>query len=422
VSDGEKLDGMLAEMGYIFLDGPEGADLVLYNTCAVRENAEDRIFGNVGALKKAKAENPDMILALCGCMVQQEHIAGIIKKSYPYVDMLFGPSALADFPRLLWERLDRGGRIYDISDPTGDIAEDLPVRRDGAVKAWVPIMYGCDNFCAYCVVPYVRGRERSRDHSRVIGEVEGLLAEGYKEITLLGQNVNSYRSGDVDFVELLRLIDGLPGKFRVRFMTSHPKDCSKSLIDLIAASGHLVKHIHLPVQSGSNRVLELMNRKYTREKYLDIIAYAKERIHGVTFTSDIIIGFPGEVYSDVLDTISLIREVGYQSLFTFMYSKRVGTKAAGMDDTTPEADKKRRFQELLDIQNEITRESYAACVGKTLEVLTEGPGREDGLITGRTESNMIVNLAAPEDMIGRFVKARITGAHGWALTGEIESV
>lgn len=420
VADGEKLDGMLAEMGYAFTGGTRGADLVLYNTCAVRENAEDRIFGNVGALKHEKAQNPELVVGLCGCMVQQEHMAEKFRKSYPYVDLLFGPSALHKFPELLWRRLEQGGKVYEILDATGEIAEDLPVRRMGKVKAFVPIMYGCDNFCSYCVVPYVRGRERSRDHGRVLAEIADLIREGYKDITLLGQNVNSYHSGDVDFVNLLRMANGLPGDFRLRFMTSHPKDCSRELIDAIADCDKVAKYLHLPVQSGSDRVLAQMNRRYTVESYREKIRYARERIPGIALTSDIIVGFPGETYEDVKATIALIEEVGYQSLFTFVYSKRQGTRAAAMEDPVSPEEKGQWFRELLNIQNEISKQQYEGQVGKVIKVLADGPGKSgEGWLTGRSDSNMIVDFQAPAGLDGSFVKVKITEALHWALAGEL---
>jgi tRNA-2-methylthio-N6-dimethylallyladenosine synthase len=332
---------------------------------------------------------------------------------------LFGPSALPRFPELLWRKLDEGGRVYEILDATGEIAEDLPVRREGIIKAFLPIMYGCNNFCTYCVVPLVRGRERSRDHEKVLAEALELIENGYKDITLLGQNVNSYHSGDVDFVELLRRLDNLPGQFRLRFMTSHPKDCTEALIDVMAVCDKVVNHLHLPVQSGSNRILALMNRRYTVEQYRSIIAYAKRKIPGITFTSDVIVGFPGETYEDVCATMALIREVGYQSLFTFLYSKRVGTRAADMPDTATAEEKGAWFRELLELQNTISAEQYATFVGKTLEVLVDDKGREEGELSGRTASNIIVKFSGDEGLVGSFVPVKITEALHWAVAGEI---
>ena len=333
VSDGEKIKGMLADMGYGFSNSADGADLVLFNTCAVRENAEDRVFGNLGALKHNKKQNPDMLIGVCGCMVQQEHITERIRKSFPYVDMVFGTHVLHTLPQIIYEAMTTHKRQISIPQMDGVIAEGIPLRRESALKASVPIMYGCNNFCTYCIVPYVRGRERSRDPEDILAEVRQLVENGCKEVLLLGQNVNSYGRGtDVNFPELLRRINDIPGEFRICYMSSHPKDATRELIDTIAECGKVTRHFHLPVQSGSNRILKLMNRSYTREHYLELINYAKERIPDVALTSDIIVGFPGETYEDFQDTLSLIREVKYDSLFTFIYSPRKGTKAAEMPD------------------------------------------------------------------------------------------
>ena len=350
VSDGEKIQGMLALMGYGFTADPKGADLVIYNTCAVRENAEDRVFGNVGALKHAKQKDPQMLIGLCGCMMQQQHIAQRVKKSFPYVDLVFGTHVLHELPENLYEALTSGHRVFDVAESDGVLAENLPVKRDGTLKAWVPIMYGCNNFCTYCIVPYVRGRERSREPACILEEIRGLLAEGYKEITLLGQNVNSYGKGlaePINFAELLRRINALEGEFRIRFMTSHPKDATHELIDTMASCAKVCNHLHLPVQSGSNRILAQMNRHYTRESYLELVSYAREKMPDLSLTSDIIVGFPGETAEDFQETLSLIREVQYDSLFTFIYSKRVGTKAAAMEDPISDTEKSAHFQELF---------------------------------------------------------------------------
>lgn len=427
VSDGEKIKGMLALMGYGFTDSIDGADLVLYNTCAVRENAEDRVFGNVGALKHHKRRNPQMIIALCGCMMQQPHIVERLKKSFPYVDLIFGTHVIHQLPENLYHALTDGKRVFAIPDSEGVIAEDLPIQRDGDIKAWIPIMYGCNNFCTYCIVPYVRGRERSREPQLIIDEIKGLVEQGYKEFTLLGQNVNSYGKGlaeEINFSELLRRINAIPGDFRIRFMTSHPKDATKELIDTMASCEKVCNHLHLPVQSGSDRVLTLMNRHYDREAYLKLINYAKEKIPDISFTSDIIVGFPTETEEDFKDTLSLIKEVEYDSLFTFIYSKRVGTKAAEMEDPTSDEEKSDRFNRLLDLQKEIGQDKYDKYVGKTLRVLVDGIGKTgDGYLTGRTENYVIVDFKAdPEkDLMGQFVNVKITKALNWALLGEIES-
>ena len=354
VSDGEKIKGMLAMMGYGFSDSADGADLVLFNTCAVRENAEDRVFGNLGALKHNKKLKPDMLIGVCGCMVQQEHITERIKKSFPYVDMVFGTHVLHTLPQLIYEALTTHKRQISIPQMDGVIAEGIPLRRESKLKASIPIMYGCNNFCTYCIVPYVRGRERSRDPEEIVREAEQLVADGYKELLLLGQNVNSYGRGtDVDFPELLRRINAIPGEFKISYMSSHPKDATHELIDTIAECEKVTRHFHLPVQSGSSHILKLMNRSYTREHYLELINYAKEHIPDVALTSDIIVGFPGETYEDFQETLSLIREVKYDSLFTFIYSPRKGTKAAEMPDPISQEEKGRWFRELLEVQGEI---------------------------------------------------------------------
>ncbi len=420
VSDSEKISGMLGEMGYTFTQDPEEASLILYNTCAVRENAEDRIFGNTGALKHVKRRNPHLIVGLCGCMMQQPHIANKIKTSYPHVDICFGPHALPEFPRLLWEAIDGKGRVFALEDQGVDVVEGLPVRRDGDIKAWIPIMYGCDNFCTYCVVPFVRGRERSREPELIINEVRELVQQGYREFTLLGQNVNSYGKTleqPITFAALLQQLCEIPGEFRIRFMTSHPKDCTKELIDTIAKNPKLCSHIHLPVQSGSDRVLSAMNRRYTADQYLSLIDYAKQTIPGVTFTSDIIVGFPGETREDFVQTLDLVRKVGYQSLFTFIYSKRVGTKAAEMEDPVSKEEKHHWFQELLDLQEEIGGAQYNSFVGQTIQVLAEGPGKKEGTLTGRSEGGIIVEFTGSQHCVGKFVDVKIDKSMGWALYG-----
>ena len=423
ISDGEKLKGMLMLMGYGFTEEIEQADLVLYNTCAIRENAEDRVFGNVGALKHNKRRNPEMLVALCGCMMQQEHIVQRLKKSYPYVDLIFGTHVVHQLPENLYLAMTGEKRVFSTPDSDGVIAEELPVRRDGKLKAWIPIMYGCNNFCTYCIVPYVRGRERSRELDAILQEIRDLIAEGYKEITLLGQNVNSYGKGleqEINFASLLRQINDIPGQFRIRFMTSHPKDATRELIDVMRDCEKVCAHLHLPVQSGSNRILNLMNRHYNRDSYLELVNYAKEQIPQISFTSDIIVGFPGETESDFQDTLSLIREVEYDSLFTFIYSKRVGTKAAQMEDLTTDAEKSDRFQRLLELQREIGEQRYQAYLGRTVQVLAEGKGRTgEAYLNGRTDNNIIVDFKAPESLIGQFVSVKITKALNWALLGEV---
>lgn len=421
VSDSEKLDGMLEQMGFGFTDKPENADIVLYNTCAVRENAENRVFGNVGALKALKRKNPDMVIAVCGCMVQQEHIAARMKQRFPYVDLIFGTHVLHKFPGMLYSIYEKRNRIVCIPDSDGVVAEGLPVRRTSRFKASVPIMYGCNNFCTFCIVPKVRGRERSRAPEEIINEAKGLLESGCKEILLLGQNVNSYGNGSgTDFTGLLRELDRLDGELMISFMTSHPKDCSHELIDVIADSRHISHHLHLPVQSGSDRILKLMNRHYDTAKYLELADYARSKIPDIQLTTDIIVGFPGETREDFEMTLDLMRRVKFDSAFTFIYSRREGTKAAEMDDPVTDEEKGRWFKELLDLQGAIGEKAYEKYVGRTLRVLCEGRGRTDeSLLTGRSRQNIIVDLAGGEELLGSFVDVKITKALPWALVGEV---
>ena len=422
-SDTEKLKGMLARMGYGFTDRPEEARLVLFNTCAVRENAEDRVLGNVGALKACKAANPGLVIALCGCMMQQPHMAEKVKKSYPYVDLVFGTHVTHMFPELLYTCLSERKRVFNLSEENAPMAEGLPILRDNDLKAWLPIMNGCDNFCSYCIVPYVRGREKSRPSKEIIREATELVEAGYKEISLLGQNVNSYGKGleePINFAGLLYQVNAIPGDFRIRFMTSHPKDCTRELMDAIAACEKVCNHIHLPVQCGSNRVLREMNRRYTVEEYLELAAYAHQKMPDVTFTSDIIVGFPGESYDEFQDTLELVRKMRYSALYTFIYSPRSGTRAAQMPDPISGEEKGRWFQELLDLQEKIGLEEHEAMVGGVYRVLVDGVGKTgEGYLTGRTESNVIVDFKAPKEIIGQFVQVRVTKARNWLVLGEL---
>ncbi len=422
VSDGERIKGMLENMGFAFTDSPEGADLVLYNTCAIREHAEDRVFGNLGALKPLKKQNPDMIIALCGCMMQQEHIAARIRQSFPYVNLVFGTHVIYKFPELMYRTLCGKKRVFDITASDGNIAEGMPVHRDGAFKAWLPIMYGCNNFCSYCIVPYVRGRERSRRFEDIVREAECLVGQGYKEITLLGQNVNSYNrelGEESRFPALLRAINAIEGDFIIRFMTSHPKDCTKELIDAMADCEKVAKHLHLPVQSGNNRVLKDMNRVYTREGYLSLIEYAYEKMPSLSITSDIIVGFPGETYEEFCDTLSLIEKVKYTSLYTFIFSPRKGTKAASMPDPVSREEKGRWFKELTDAQEKIAGERTALMKGKTYRVLCEEKAKRPGFISGRTEGNIIIEFPADENVIGSFRLVKVTECKTWVVDGEL---
>lgn len=422
ISDGEHIKGMLAQMGYGFTDSPEQADFVLYNTCAVRENAEDRVFGNVGELVHCKRRRPDMVIALCGCMTQQEHIAAKVKKSYPHVDLVFGTHVTHTLPQLLHSVLVSGRRTFDLSEDKGIIVEGLPVCRDGEIKAWLPIMQGCDNFCTYCIVPHVRGREKSRESRYILQEARELVAAGYKEITLLGQNVNSYGKGleeNINFAGLLRQLNEIEGDFRLRFMTSHPKDCTRELIDAIAACGKVCNHIHLPVQCGSNRVLREMNRHYTVEQYLELIGYAKAKLPGLTLTSDIIVGFPGETYEEFQETLELLKKVRFTNLYTFIYSPRQGTRAAGMEDPVSGAEKSRWFREMLDVQAVINQELMDAKVGTVQRVLVDSVGKGGApFLAGRTEDNVIVEFEGDKALIGQFVNVQVTKALNWAVLGE----
>ncbi len=424
VADSERIKGLLTLMGYVMTEEKEEADLILYNTCAIREHAEDRVFGNVGAIKKLKQSNPNLIIALCGCMMQQEHIREKLYKSYPYVDIVFGTHNQYLIPEIFKKYLTRGKRVFSDMTETNPVAEGIPAIRDNSAKAWLPIMYGCDNFCTYCVVPYVRGRERSRKPEDIIKEFKQIVAEGYKDITLLGQNVNSYGKGldeEINFSQLIRQLNDIPGEFTIRFMTSHPKDCTKELIDTIAECEKASKHIHLPVQSGNNRILKEMNRRYTREKYLELINYAKEKIEGLSLTSDIIVGFPGETYEEFCDTLSLVKEVGYTSLFTFIFSSRKGTKASLMDDPVPYETKNKWFKELCDLQESIAANHSADMKGKTYRVLCEGDSKTlDGYLAGRTDGNVIIEFPSDDkSLVGKFCHVKVTEPLNWLVRGEL---
>jgi tRNA-2-methylthio-N6-dimethylallyladenosine synthase len=425
VADSERIKGMLSEMGYGFTDERLEAKLVIFNTCAVREHAEDRVFGNVGALKKYKLQNPDIVIALCGCMMQQKHIAEKIKKSFPFVDLVFGTHVVHRVPELVYNALTGKRRVFELPDVDGVIAEGIPVKRDNERKAWIPIMYGCNNFCSYCVVPYVRGRERSRQAEDVIKEFKELVAEGYKEITLLGQNVNSYGKDlepKVTFSQLLRMLNDLDGDFRIRFMTSHPKDCTRELLETMAECDKVATHLHLPFQSGNDRVLKAMNRKYTREKYLSLINYAKELMGDeLSITSDIIVGFPGETYDEFLDTVSLVKEIKATSLFTFIYSPRVGTPAAEMDDPISYDEKSKWLRELLEVQEKISAEQMALHKGKTFKCFVFGHGKlGDNYLAARTDGNLIIEFEGGDRLIGTFQNITVTEPLTYVMKGEIE--
>lgn len=411
VSDGERLKGFLSAMGYGFTEDAAKADLILYNTCAVREHAEDRVFGYIGRCKALKSENPDLVLIICGCMVQQTHIKEKLRRSFPYVDITFGPPARHRLPEFLYRFLTTGKRIFENDEDSTGIVEGTPVLRDGSIKAWLPIMSGCDNFCSYCVVPYVRGRETSRQPEAVIKEAKQLIASGIKEITLLGQNVNSYgkkESFGMNFAGLLRQLNALPGDFRIRFMTSHPKDCTDELLQTMRDCEKICHHLHLPVQSGNNRILRLMNRCYDREHYLSLVRKARELMPDITLTSDIIVGFPGETYEEFCDTLKLIREVKYYSLFTFIYSPRVGTPAAAMEDPISREEKGVWFRQLLAAQEKIAETQNEMYVGQTCKVLCEEFDEATGMLSGHTNTYATVSFPGSKTLLGQFVSVRIT--------------
>ena len=423
VADSERIKGMLAEMGFGFTDEAEDADLILFNTCAVREHACDRVFGNVGALKHIKRRRPEVLIAVCGCMVQQPHVAKKLKESYPFVGLVFGTHVIHRFPELMWQALNQRRQLSVTPTEDGVIAEGIPVVRDGTFKAWLPIMYGCNNFCTYCIVPYVRGRERSRAPEIILQEAEELVRQGYKEITLLGQNVNSYGKGEshgIHFAELLRRINDIPGDFTIRFMTSHPKDATHELFDTIAACKKVSRHFHLPFQSGNDRVLQAMNRRYTRAQYLDLVNYARQVIPDISFTSDVIVGFPGETREEFEDTLSLVKEVGFTSLFTFIYSPRKGTPAAEMEDPIPMQTKTAWFKELTDLQEQVSAERLKLLVGTSQRALLESVG--DGFVEARLPSNSVVRVQADPNDVGRYATVRIDDARSWIMHGTVLTI
>ena len=419
-ADSERIRGMLQQSGYSIVAEAEGADVVVMNTCAIREHAEQRVFGNLGALTHTKRRHPGQKIFLCGCMAGQEQVVERLKKSFPHVDGVFSTHHLWQFPEILYNVLTRGKRQFYVTDEPGSIAEGLPVVRSNILKAWVSIMYGCNNFCTYCIVPYVRGRERSRKMEDILAECRELIDSGCKEITLLGQNVNSYGKDldeGVDFSDLLAAIAQLPGDFLVRFMTSHPRDAGQKLFDTMAAYPKIAKQLHLPFQSGSSRVLKAMNRHYDREKYLERVAYAKSVMPDLVLTSDVIVGFPGETEEEFEETISLIEQVRYDALFTFIFSPRTGTPAASMEDPTPKSEKNRRFDRLCNVQNAISEEIHQNYVGKCLRCLVDGT--DNDLLTARTEGGRLVRFEGCSDLIGTYQNINITGSTTWSLTGTL---
>lgn len=426
VADSEKISGMCEAMGYELTDTPDIADIIVVNTCAIREHAEKKALSIIGQFKHLKAKKPSLIIAVCGCMVAQEHRRNDIKFRYPYVDFIFGASSLFRLPELIAERVEKNKRLYCPEEQEYLVAEGLPIRRESGYKAWVSIMYGCNNFCTYCIVPYVRGRERSRAPEDIIAEVRELVKAGYKDITLLGQNVNSYGkdvkddSGEVyDFADLLSDIDKIEGDYYIRFMTSHPKDASHKLIDTIANSKHIAHQFHLPLQSGSDGVLKRMNRRYDTEKYMETVTYMKEKISDITVTSDIIVGFPGESEEDFLGTLDMLRRVEFDMVYSFIYSPRKGTPASEMNDQIDDKVKGERFDRLIEVQNEISYRKNQPLVGQTLRVLCDGRSKNNSeIFSGRTEGNKIVLFEGEDCDEGKFLNIEITKADTFALTGK----
>ncbi len=419
-ADSERIRGMLQSGGYAMASEAEGADVVVMNTCAIREHANQRVFGNLGVLTHTKRRHPGQKIFLCGCMAGQTVVTDRIRASYPHVDGVFSTHHLWQFPEILYQVLTMGKRVFFIEDEAGSIAEGLPQLRDNTLKAWVSIMYGCNNFCTYCIVPYVRGRERSRSAKDILKECRELVSQGCREITLLGQNVNSYGKDleeGIDFSDLLEQICQIPGDFLIRFMTSHPRDAGRKLFDTMARNPKIAKQLHLPVQSGSSRVLKAMNRHYDREKYLELVKYAKSVMPELVLTSDVIVGFPGETEEEFEETISLIEEVQYDALFTFIFSPRPGTPAAEMDDPTPREEKSRRFDRLCAVQNAISEDIHAGYVGKTIRCLVDGADKE--FLTARTEGGRLVRFEGDSGLIGTYADLTITGSNTWSLTGKL---
>ena len=423
VADSQHIMGMLEAMGCDFVTEPAEADIIVLNTCAIRDHAEKRVYGNLGALTHTKKANPEQIICLCGCMAQRPEVAEKVRQSYRHVDLVFGPQALWKFPELLYQVYTRRGRVFSVENEHGSIAEGMPVVREGRTRAWVSIMYGCNNFCSYCIVPYVRGRERSRDPEQIIREVRELAAEGYKEITLLGQNVNSYGKDlgtGYDFADLLSALDEIPGDYLIRFMSSQPKDASFKLFDTMARCKHVAKQLHLPVQSGCDRVLRAMNRPYDKARYLELITYARKVMPELVLTSDVIIGFPGETEAEAMETVALVEQVRFDALFTFIFSPRPGTPAAKLDDPVPRAEKQVWFDRLCDAQNKISEEIHAQYVGRTLRCLIDGQSDDSRWpLTARTAGGRLVHLVGDAFAIGNYHDVKITDSNTWALFGEM---
>lgn len=422
VSDGEKIKGLLKQMGYGFTEDEHKADIIILNTCAVRESAEDRVFGIIGSMKKLKEEKPSLIIGVSGCMTAQEHIAEKTRKSYPQVDFVMGTSAINSLPSLLLDCL-RGKKFSADTREYDDFSEHTEQVRESTFKASVPVMFGCNNFCTYCIVPYVRGRERSRRPEDIISEVRNLVNDGYREIMLLGQNVNSYGKdleNGMSFPALLRELNKIDGDFVIRFMSSHPKDASHELIDTIFGCEKIAKHLHLPVQSGSNSVLDRMNRRYTVGQYLEIVDYIRKKDPDFSLTTDLIVGFPNETDEEFSATLDLIKKVKYDNIYSFIYSRRTGTKASEIEDRISGDVKSRRMRELLEVQREISTENYRRFVGRKMRVLVDGVSKKrEGYVTGKSDEFIIVEFKGDKSLIGNFVETEITGSMNWAVTGKI---
>lgn len=422
VHESEKIAGQLRDLGYEETQIAEDADVIVFNTCCVRENAEQHAFGNIGMYKKLKKEKRDLIIAVCGCMTQQGEFAKKLSATFPFVDVIIGTYNIDEFGKILQKTVDTKKRVVEILDKNGDICEEITPYRSSYPNAWVNIAYGCNNFCTYCIVPYVRGRERSRLPENVVDEVKNLVNEGYKEITLLGQNVNSYGhdlKNGVSFSSLLDEIGKIDGKFRLRFMSNHPKDLTEDVIEAIKRNPHACHAIHLPVQSGSNRILSLMNRRYSVEKYLSQIDSIRKIIPDCAITTDIIVGFPTETENDFLDTVNLVEKVKFDGAFTFVYSKREGTKAAVMDGQIDPETQKDRIMRLIDVQNDLNRKESLTYVGKTVEILVEDFDEKKNSYMGRDERGKMAYFSCDENVIGKFVNVKITSAGGMSLMGEI---
>jgi len=418
-ADSEKLRGMLVEMGYGITNDENKAEIAIVNTCAIRENAENRVLGNVGALIHTKRANPKQLIVFCGCLAGVPETVEKIRNSYQHVGLVFSPEKIWKFPELVHRAFTEKKRIFDTENETAMIAEGLPVHREGNVKAWLPVMYGCNNYCSYCIVPYVRGRERSRRSKVIIDEARSLVASGYKDLTLLGQNVNSYGDGKEDFAKLIRQINNIDGDFLIRFMTSHPKDASIELFQAMADSEKAAKHIHLPFQAGSDRILKLMNRGYTGAGYLDKINAARELMPDIVITSDVIVGYPGETEEEFNETLKLVEKAEFEAMFTFIFSKRPGTPAAKQQDTVTREEKQIRFEKLTELQNAISEKKHEKYTGKTVRVLVDGEAKDEKFpLKARTNGGRLVHLKGNADMVGHFTDARITFSNNWSLFGE----